>query len=393
MKKLQLIIIYLLGATLFAQVQVVTLTSSFKGSGGLSLDNDGNLFIGDFGDFLGIPDPDGLPNHVMKLDTNLNLTQYSTGFLGASGNDFDSNGVLFQSDIRDNAIYKIIGGVRTFVTGAGIVSPVGIVFDSNDNFYVCNCGDGTIRKVTPSGISTQFASGPEFNCPNGITVDENDNLYVSNFANKKIVKITPSGTVSEIGNTTSNNGHLDYDINFRNLYIASYQGHEIWSLNIDTLEMEVIAGTGVRGNDDGSGQTATFSTPNGIAVTDDGSRIYVNCAVPLTGANINPQIIREIQLGLIGIDENPITSYNAKAYPNPVTEELHIEADFSSEYSNLSIKIFDILGNLLIQTKVISTEGIRFKESINISSLSAGNYLYTVSNYSKQLFNGKIIKN
>ena len=392
MKKLQFIIIYLLSASLFAQITVTTVTSSFKGSGGISIDDDGSLYIADFGDFLGIADPDGLPNHVMKLDTDLNLTQYSTGFIGASGNGFDSNGVLYQSDIRDNAIYKIVGGVRTFVTADGIVSPVGIVFDSQDNFFVCNCGDGTIRKVTPAGVSTQFASGTEFACPNGITVDENDNLYVSNFSNPNIVKITPTGNISVIGNTIVGNGHLDYDINTRNLYIASYSGHQIFSLNIDSLERNDIAGTGVRGNDDGPGDDATFSTPNGVAVSDNGDQIYINCAVPLSGSIINPQIVRLIS-GVLSIAENNTASYNAIAYPNPASEQVTIEADFSSEYSDLSIKVFDILGHLLMEAKDISSKGNHFKETINISKLSAGSYLYTVNSNSRQLFNGKILKN
>lgn len=395
MKKLQLIFICLFSATLFAQITVSTLTPPFKGSGGLSLDDDGNLYIGDFGDFLGVPDPDGQPNHVMKLDTGLNLTQYSTDFVGASGNDFDSNGVLFQSDIRANAIYKIINGIRTFVTSDGIVSPVGIVFDSKDNFYVCNCGDGTIRKVTPTGVSTQFASGPEFNCPNGITVDENDNLYVTNFSNTNIVKITPAGVTSVIGNTTAGNGngHIDYDINLNTLYIANYSAHLIVALFLENFTTQVIAGTGVRGNDDGYGWEATFSTPNGIAVTDDGNTLYVNCAVPLTGATINPQIIRKIDdLLILGINETTSTAYNSKTYPNPTNDYITVEAKFPTEYLNLTIQIRDMLGHLVMEVKDVSSEGMQLRKTLNIANLSAGGYLYTVSSSSKQLFNGKIIK-
>ena len=115
-----------LGFGLFAQVTVETITPQFNGSGGLSLDEEGNLYIGDFGDFLDAPDADGLPNDVLKLDTDLNLTTYSPGFVRASGNDFDSNGILHQSDIGVGAIYKIINGVRTFFTSTGISAPVGL---------------------------------------------------------------------------------------------------------------------------------------------------------------------------------------------------------------------------------------------------------------------------
>ena len=392
MKNLNILILLFLTTYGFSQVTVTTLTSSFKGSGGLSLDEEGNLYIGDFGDFLGIPDPDGLPNDVLKLDTDLNLTQYSTGFIGASGNDFDSNGILYQSDIRDNAIFKIINGVRTFVTSTGISSPVGIVFDSADNFYVCNCGDGSIQKVTPSGTSTQFASGGSFfACPNGITVDENDNLYVSNFSNNKIIKITPAGVTSMIGETDLGNGHLDYDINSRNLYIASYSGNQIYALNIDDFEMVPIAGSGVRGNTDGLGLDATFSTPNGVAVSKTGDSIYVNCAVPLTGAEINPQIIRLITGLTFGIEDQTV-DYGQKAYPNPTQNRVTIEANIPSKYDIVSIKLFDILGReirVLDSLAVISTQ---FEKTIDISNLDAGTYFYSVYSDARQLFNGKIIK-
>lgn len=392
MKKLNILILLFLTTYGFSQVTVTTITPSFKGSGGLSLDEEGNLYIGDFGDFLGIPDPDGLPNDVLKLDTELNLTQYSTGFIGASGNDFDSSGILYQSDIRDNAIYKIINGVRTFVTSTGISSPVGIVFDSADNFYVCNCGDGTIQKVTPSGTSTQFASGGSFfACPNGITIDENDNLYVSNFNSNKIVKITPAGVPSIIGLTELGNGHLDYDINSRNLYIASYSGHQIYALNIDNLEMDPIAGSGVRGNADGLGLDATFSTPNGVAVSKTGDSIYVNCAVPLTGAEINPQIVRLITGLTFGIEDRTV-NYGQKVFPNPVQNSFSVEAHIPSEYETVSIKLFDVLGREIRVLDNLSVTSTTLVKTIDISNLEAGTYFYGVYQDARQLFNGKIIK-
>jgi len=392
MKKLNILVLLFLTTYGFSQVTVSTLTPPFKGSGGLSLDEDGNLYIGDFGDFLGAPDPDGLPNDVILMDTALNLSQFATGFIGASGNDFDSSGILYQSDIRDNAIYKIIGGVRTFVTSTGISSPVGIVFDSNDNFFVCNCGSGTIQKVTPSGNSTEFASGSSFACPNGITVDENDNLYVSNFLNNNIIKITPAGDTSIIGNTDLGNGHLDYDINSGNLYIASYAGQQIFSLNIDNLTMEVIAGTGARGNTDGFGSEATFSTPNGVAVSKTGDSIYINCAVPLSGAEINPQIIRLISGLTLGIEDRTTVNYGQKVYPNPIQNSFTIEANIPSQHEILSFRLFDILGHEIKALHDLSVTSNQFEKTIDISNLEAGTYFYGIYSNARQLFNGKIIK-
>jgi len=170
-------------ATSFSQINVRTISQPFNGSGGLSIDQMGNLYIGDFGDFLGDLDADSVPNNVMKLDSELNLSVFSSEFTGASGNEFDSNGILYQADVRDNAIYRIVNGSRELYHSKGLITPVGIAIDSKDNLYVCNCNVNNIRKITPDGTSTIFSSKNKLlACPNGITIDENDNLYVVNFS-------------------------------------------------------------------------------------------------------------------------------------------------------------------------------------------------------------------
>jgi len=379
MKKIIQLAFIIVSVSLNSQINVSSLTSSIKGSGGLSLDKQGNLYIGDFGDFLSAGDLDGLTNNVWKLDTDLNLTIFSGGFVGASGNDFDSNGALYQSDIGANAVYKIVNGVRTFVTSTGIASPVGIVFDSNDNFYVCNCGSNTIRKVTPSGVSTQFASGTgTFLCPNGITIDEDDNLYVSNFSNGNIVKITPSGTATILnttpGGTTSgpSNGHLDYFQPTRTLFIASHGSNQIYKMSIDNpSNLQVIAGSGVRGNTDSSNAlTATFSRPNGVAVTKTGDSIYINSAVPLTNIPnnpLNPQIIRllkGVNGGVLSVESIKPPNFDLKTYPNPVEDSFTIKVQLTIT----EVKIYDLKG-IMVKS---------FKEplsSYTIKDLSSGVYL------------------
>lgn len=399
-----LFILCLISTNLQAQIQVTTISPEIMGSGGLSLDDSGNLIIADFGDFLSITDPDGLPNDVLIMDSGFNISQFSTGFVGASGNDFDSNGILYQSDIRANAIYKIIGGVRTFVTSTGINAPVGLVFDSNDNFYVCNCGNNTIRKITPEGVSTQFSSGTIFQCPNGITIDENDNIYVSNFGNGSIIKITTDGTSSLLNSTPGgstggpSNGHLDYFQPTRTLFIASHGSNKIYKMSIDNpSDLTAIVGSGVRGNADGDANTASFSRPNGVVVTQTGDSIYVNSAVPLTNVPngpLNPQLIRLITgvNSILSVDDNSATYRNLIVYPNPILNMVTIEADLLKDYYNLIISVYDINGKLILKKEEINTINNHFKEIINISNFSEGLYFYTLSENNKKLFGGKIVK-
>jgi len=404
MDKLLVSFLFFVSLTSYSQINVSTLTDEFKGSGGLSLDENGNLYIGDFGDYLGAGDGDGLPNNVWKLDENLELTIYSTNFIKASGNDFDSSGVLYQSDLGTNSIYKIIDGIRTFVTSTGISIPIGLVFDSNDNFFVCNCGSNTIRKVTPAGVSTEFASGNIFYCPNGITIDENDNLYVSNFSDGNIIKITPEGETSILnftpGGTTSgpSNGHLDYHQASNTLFIASHGSNKIYYLNLDDPDnIQVLAGSGVRGNDDGDAATATFSRPNGVAVSLTGDSIYINSAIPTTNfpdQPLNPQVIRLITgvQSALAIDKDKKKYNDLKSYPNPASSTFTIESNFLNDFSKLKLSIYTIQGNLFKEISDIRTLDKELKISFDVSDYPPGVYNYVLSSKNELLFRGKIVK-
>ena len=389
----------------YAQITVSTITPQFKGSGGLCLDQTGNLYIADFGDFLGVPDTDGLPNVISKLDAEMVLSEYSTNFVRASGNAFDGNEVLHQADIGVSAIYKVIGGVRTFFTSTGISNPVGLAFDNNDNLYVCNCGNNTIRKVTPAGVSTLFAAGNLFSCPNGLTIDEDQNLYVSNFSNGNIIKVTSTGistliNVTPTGTTSGpSNGHLDYHQPSRTLFIASMAASTIYYIDLDdSSNLVTLAGTGVRGNTDGDASAATFSRPNGVAVTQSGDSIYINSAIPLTNVPntpLNPSIVRLITgvQSVLSTNTNSLPNYSVKAYPNPVKDSFSIEADLLQDYSHLRLEIYDIQGRIVHTIKDLLTENSRFGITLDIGHFESGNYFYTLFEKAKQLFNGRLIKN
>jgi len=393
MKKLLLIVLCVIYVKGFSQITVSTLTSEFNGAGGITLDNNGNLYIADFGDFLGGPDTDGIPNNVMKLDTDLNLTVYADDFTGASGNEFGPDGFLYQADIRDNGVYKIVNGSRELYASAGLVLPVGIAFDSSGNLYVCNCGANNIRKITPDGTSTVFSTGNGlFACPNGMTIDEDDNLYVVNFSNPFVVKITPDGNATNIGSTGFGNGHVDYDVNTNNLYIASFGGNKIFALNLDNLENGVfeIAGTGVAGNDDGDAFSATFSAPNGIAVSSDGDSIFVNSSATLNNANLNPQLVR-VLTNVLSLSTNEYNlADNFKAYPNPVNDVFSIELNQFGNLEGLEVKIWDINGRTVMhRTDFDTNESIL---TLDLSSLNSGVYFYTIKSRMRTPKKGKLIK-
>lgn len=274
--------------------EVRTLTDDLPAAtGGVAIDGAGNIFVGDIG-----PAPRRGGTKVYKITTQgeVSIFAQGQGLLGASGNAFDSQGNLYQSNLNANTISRITpdGEVSTFVSD-GIAAPVGIAIDAEDNLFVTNCGGNSIQKVTQAGESTQVAASPLFRCPNGIALDEDGNLYVANFRNGLILKVTPDGSVSEFATVPGrSNGHITYDSK-GTFYIAARNANQIYTLNL-AGELELFAGTGERGYDDGPLLEATFSLPNDLNISPSDDILYINQVLASSGTRNYPSVIRMIML-------------------------------------------------------------------------------------------------
>jgi sugar lactone lactonase YvrE len=388
-------------AWLHAQITVTTLTPPFDGSGGLELDYNGNLYIADFGASL----DNGNGTVVNKLLPDGTLEVFAVGLQGASGNDFDQAGNLFQSNIQAGTVSKIspTGLVTTFASN-GISCNVGIVIDEDDNLFVCNCcaeNGNTIRKVTPTGTSTLFSNSPLLRCPNGITQDATGHLYISNFGNGNIIKITPNGIASVLATTPSgsilsaSNGHIIYDTKRDVLYVASHATHKIYKLTLDGILSE-LAGSGIRGNQDGTAAAASFSRPNGLAISPTGDSLYVNSSIPTTnsgGRPLNPSVVRLIRGLNPGISaseevEHSIIFESITVFPNPISGD-QLEIKFKVDHAqSVQIILMDMDGNQIAEImneKIIENQHIRY----DVGHLLNGNYLLSIKlnqSYKTEMF-------
>ena len=323
------LLIALISAYYGSFCQVTTITGEISGSGGLSLDSLGNLYISDFGDFLSITD--GHLNNVYKMTPDGNVTVYATGFGSASGSAFNSQGILYQADIANSEISKIENGVVTLFANTNLVGPVGIVFDDNDDLFACNCNGNTIAKITPGGTTSIFSSSNLLNCPNGITMDNSNNLYISNFSDGNVIKIDTLNNASIFATIPgNNNGHIRYCPVDSNFYVCSHGSSSIYKVDLNG-NVELFAGIGIRGNDDGPIDVSTFSRPNAIAISVTGDTMYVNSSVPLVntfGNPLNPSLIRRIVNSKTGVASLGQVNLNAEdiiVYPNPSSDgKIHV---------------------------------------------------------------------
>jgi sugar lactone lactonase YvrE len=180
-------------------------------------------------------------------------------------------------------------------------SPNGIVVDSKGNLYVADYENNIIRKISPTGEVSNFAGSglygktdgegvnARFNTPQGLAIDSDDNIYVSDNQNCSIRKITSAGVVSTVAGGTcgyASDGPAAEAIFYgpqgmaidagKNIYVADANNHKIRKISTEGI-VTTLAGSGNAGSADGVGAEAGFNYPNSLFAAADGN-IYVTDA-------------------------------------------------------------------------------------------------------------------
>ncbi len=268
--------------------RVETIAQGFNASGDVAVGPNGNIFVANYGPTLSQSNG----SQVLRITPDGVVSVFADGFAGATGNTFDDDGNLYQSNNQLGQVVRVDPEGNTSVYATGLAGGViGLAFDSAGNLFAAGCGNNVIYRIdATTQQTTVFAQGGSLSCPNGMTADEDDNLYAVNFNNGVISRIDPQANITAIAQTPGGsfrpgggNGHVEFGNGV--LYVLSNASGQLYQVTLDG-QLTVIAGDGTRGHVDGPALEASFQMPNGIDLSPDGKRIYLNESELTTGGQL-----------------------------------------------------------------------------------------------------------
>jgi len=185
----------------------------------------------------------------------------AASFDSPAGICLDPSGNIYVADFFNNQIRKITptGNVSTFASN-GLSLPTGICSDPGENIYAADAGNARIVKINSAGNVVTFADNGILYFPTFIECDAQTNLYVGDAP--VVLKITPDGTVTTLARTNPNRLTIQSDIlglcvNISNYVYAANAGGLIFEISPAGMT-NLFAGSSV-GYNDGPRLNALFS--------------------------------------------------------------------------------------------------------------------------------------
>lgn len=221
----------------YGQDGVLANTTTLNNPRGVTLDQDGNIYIADANN-----------NRVRKVDTSgIISTVAGTGVVGATGDGgaptnatlnlpskiaFGPNGAYYIADLLNSRVRVVRNGIITTFAGTGAVGyngdginattamlayPRGVAVDATGNVYIADVGNNRVRVVNTTGFIRTFAGNgyapfagdggdptkATVNSPAGVTLDSSGKVYIADQGNNRIRLVHDPTAASSSTSTTA----------------------------------------------------------------------------------------------------------------------------------------------------------------------------------------------
>ena len=200
----------------------------------------------------------------------------------------DGSGNFFIADTFNNAIRKVdSSGIITTLAGgsygsadgngsaASFTFPRGVAADSSGSIYVADTGNNAIRKISASGDTTTLVSSG-LSSPQGVAVN-GSTLYILDTGNNTLKSVPVSGGApATIATGLSDPRKLAIAADGSTAYVANAGTFQILKVIFASGTVSVLAGSGTQGYAEGTGSSAQFYNPFGVALSADGTTLYIS---------------------------------------------------------------------------------------------------------------------
>jgi hypothetical protein len=233
-----------------------------------------------------------------NLTDNSTYSGVATSTLHVANVSSSLNSLLYRLITVADGKTTVLHSAKLSVASAFVPFPVSISADGSGNLYVADASNDTIEKITISsqiatlagtagqtGIADGTGSTARFNDPTGVAAAFDGTLAVTDKANGTVRIITPAGVVSTLAGSTTLRGNVDgtgSSATFSspsgitrdssgNFYIADAMNHTIRKVTPAGAVTTFAGSAGQSGTTDGVGIAARFNSPTGIDIDPSGN--------------------------------------------------------------------------------------------------------------------------
>jgi sugar lactone lactonase YvrE len=281
----------------------------FNAPEGLALTASGTLLVADTGNHrIRVVSAAGVVSTLAGSGSKAfgNGEGLAASFNTPVGLALDALGTLYVADSGNHRIRAVspAGAVSTWA-GTGVAgttdgaagsarfnSPRDLAFEADGSLLVLDHNSQRLRRVSTAGVVTTvaggapgFADGPAgtFHRPRGLATGVDGTIYVCDYSGlravvaQRVVTLVPNGVGSRDGARAVARFNHPYGLALApngDLYVSEEINHRIRAIS-PTGEVRTVAGS-TAGFQDGSGGSASFNAPAGLAFGPDGSLVVAD---------------------------------------------------------------------------------------------------------------------